>query len=50
MGKCNYTDMTKPELIRLLEGRDRRDATRFVLVWEANEIERYKTLMAGNIV
>jgi adenine-specific DNA-methyltransferase len=27
-----------------LEARDRRDATRFGLVWEANEIERDKAL------
>ena len=34
-----YDDLSKPELIRLLEARDRRDATRFGLVREANEIE-----------
>jgi hypothetical protein len=32
-----YDDLSKQELIRLLEARDRRDATRFGLVWEANE-------------
>ncbi len=44
MAKRNYTDLTKAELIQLLEARDRRDATRFGLVWEANEIERDKAL------
>jgi adenine-specific DNA-methyltransferase len=39
-----YDDLSKPELIRLLEARDRRDATRFGLVWEANEIERDRAL------
>jgi hypothetical protein len=38
-----YDDLSKPELIRLLEARDRRDATRFGLVWEANEIEFQRT-------
>ena len=28
----------------MLEARDRRDATRFGLVWEANEIERDKAV------
>jgi adenine-specific DNA-methyltransferase len=44
MAKRKYDDLTKEELIRLLETRDRRDATRFGLVWEANEIERDKAL------
>jgi adenine-specific DNA-methyltransferase len=44
MAKRNYTDLTKAELVQLLEARDRRDATRFGLVWEANEIERDKAL------
>jgi adenine-specific DNA-methyltransferase len=35
-----YDHLSKDELARLLEARDRRDATRFGLVWEANEIER----------
>jgi hypothetical protein len=35
-----YDHLTKDELARLLEARDRRDATRFGLVWEANEIAR----------
>ena len=35
-----YDHLTKDELVRLLAARDRRDATRFGLVWEANEIER----------
>ena len=33
MGK--YDALTKEELVRLLEARDRREATRFGLVWEA---------------
>ena len=44
MGSKKYDDLTKDELVRLLETRDRRDATRFGLVWEANEIERDKAL------
>jgi len=44
MAKKKYDDLSKEELIRLLEARDRRDATRFGLVWEANEIERDKAL------
>lgn len=39
-----YDDLNPEELRRLLEARDRRDATRFGLVWEANEIERDKAL------
>ena len=35
-----YNDLTHDELVRLLEARDRRDSTRFGLVWEANEIDR----------
>jgi adenine-specific DNA-methyltransferase len=31
-------------LPRLLDARDRRDATRFGLVWEANEIDRDKAI------
>jgi len=42
MAKQNYSDLTKSEVIQLLVARDRRDATRFGLVWEANEIERDK--------
>ncbi len=41
-----YDDLSKPDLIRLLEARARRDATRFGLVWEANEIERDNALNA----
>jgi adenine-specific DNA-methyltransferase len=41
-----YEHLTKDELTRLLEARDRRDATRFGLVWEANEIERDKAINA----
>ncbi len=44
-----YDDLSREELLRLLEARDRRDATRFGLVWEANEIERDKALN-GNFV
>ncbi len=39
-----YNDLNREELLRLLEARDRRDATRFGLVWEANEIERDRAL------
>ena len=34
MGK--YDALTKEELVRLMEARDRREATRFGLVWEAS--------------
>jgi adenine-specific DNA-methyltransferase len=44
MGTKKYDDLSRDELVRLLEARDRRDATRFGLVWEANEIEREKAL------
>ena len=39
-----YEHLSQEELIRVLEARDRRDATKFGLVWEANEIERDKAL------
>ena len=39
-----YDHLSREELVRLLEARDRRDATRFGLVWEANEIERDRAL------
>lgn len=39
-----YDDLSKQELIDLLKARDRRDSTRFGLVWEANEIERDRAL------
>ena len=39
-----YDHLNREELLRLLEARDRRDATKFGLVWEANEIERDRTL------
>jgi hypothetical protein len=32
MATRKYDDLSKEELIRLLESRDRRDATRFALV------------------
>ncbi|MBI4026829.1 MAG: hypothetical protein HY360_17730 [Verrucomicrobia bacterium] len=41
-----YENLSREELIRLLAARDRRDATRFGLVWESNEIERDKALNA----
>ena len=41
-----YDHLTHDELVRLLEARDRRDATRFGLVWEANEIDRNKAVNA----
>ena len=44
MAERNYSDLTKTELVQLLQARDRRDATRFGLVWEANEIDRDKAL------
>jgi len=40
-----YDHLTHDELVRLLEARD-RDASRFGLVWEANEIDRDKALNA----
>jgi len=39
-----YDHLSKDELVRLLAARDRRDATRFGLVWEANEIDRDKAV------
>ena len=39
-----YDHLTKEELVGLLAARDRRDATRFGLVWEANEIDRDKAI------
>jgi adenine-specific DNA-methyltransferase len=42
----DYDDLSREELVRLLQARDRRDATRLGLVWEANEIERDKSLNA----
>lgn len=41
---AKYDHLSKDELVRLLEARDRRDSTRFGLVWEANEIERDKAI------
>ena len=40
MSGSRYDHLSKDELVRLLAARDRRDATRFGLVWEANEIDR----------
>lgn len=39
-----YDHLTPDELIRLLEARDRRDSTKFGLIWEANEIDRDKAI------
>jgi hypothetical protein len=39
-----YDHLNREEMLRLLEARDQRDAIRFGLVWEANEIERDKAL------
>lgn len=33
-----YDDLSREELAKLLQARDKRDATRFGLVREANEI------------
>jgi len=43
MGR-DYSHLSREELLGLLEARDRRDATKFGLVWEANEIDRDKAL------
>ena len=40
----SYDDLSKQELIEQLKARDRKDATRFGLVWEADEIDRDKAL------
>ena len=42
MNSAKYADLSKEELIQLLEAREQR--ARFGLVWEANEIERDKAL------
>ena len=42
MGK--YDALTKEELLRLLESRDRREATRYGLVWETDGIEAEQAL------
>jgi len=39
-----YKDLSKDELVRVLEARDRREVTRLGLIWEASEIERDKAL------
>ncbi|MBL9151221.1 MAG: site-specific DNA-methyltransferase [Verrucomicrobiales bacterium] len=44
MPPSRYDDLSHEELVRLLEARDRRDATRYGLVWEANEIERDRAI------
>ena len=42
-----YDDYSGEGLERLLEARDRGDATRIGLVWETNEVEREKALRFG---
>jgi len=42
MGK--YDTLTKEELLRLMEARDRREATRYGLVWETDGIEAEQAL------
>ena len=44
--QSRYADLTHDELVRLLEARDRRDTTKFGLIWEANEIDRDKAINA----
>ena len=45
----NYDNLSKDELVRLLQSRDRRDANKFGLVWEANEIDRDKALNKDSV-
>ncbi len=45
----NYDDLSRQELMDLLKARDRRDATRFGLVWESNEVERDRALNADYV-
>ncbi len=42
MGK--YDSLTKEERLRLMEARDRREATRYGLVWEADGVEAEQVL------
>lgn len=44
MAARKYDDLNREELIEQIKARDRRDATRFGLVWEADEIERVRAL------
>ncbi len=44
MASRKYDDLNREELTAQLQARDRRDATRFGLVWEADEIERDNAL------
>lgn len=39
-----YDHLSKEQLCRLLQARDRRDTTRFGLVWETNEIDGDKVI------
>lgn len=41
---ARYDDMSRPELVALLKQRDRRDATRFGLVWETRDTDRDNAL------
>ena len=44
--QTKYDPLTRDELAALLQARDRRDATRFGLIWEANEIDRDRAVHA----
>jgi adenine-specific DNA-methyltransferase len=44
MDSRDYSDLSRDELIRILEARDRRETTRFGLVWERRDIEADTTL------
>lgn len=47
MGK--YDTLNKEELVRLIEARDRREATRYGLVWETTGIESEQALNADYV-
>ena len=47
MGK--YDTLNKEELVRLMEARDRREATRYGLVWETTGIESEQALNADYV-
>jgi adenine-specific DNA-methyltransferase len=40
----DYDHLNREELLSLLKARDRRDSTKYGLVWEGNEIERDRAL------
>jgi len=46
----NYDDLSKDELVQLLKAREKRDALRLGLIWEANEIEREKAINSDFVV